>query len=232
MKAWQIPEIVIEDKRLGRHVQHDPRSRNFAYKADDSVPLVRVLHQVYGGVLDQGNVGSCTGNATAGAINTTGLHVPKTHLLHETDALELYALATKLDEWPGEYPGQDTGSSGLAAAQAAMQKGYIARYEHAFTMADALGALQKTAVITGVNWYEGFDNPDAYGRVELSGSLRGGHEFMVIGYRPASSSSEAYVVAQNSWGKEWGVKGRFNFTVPTWERLLEEDGDVTIMHRR
>lgn len=232
MKSILIPETVVEYKRLGRHVQHDPRSRNFAFSADPSTPLKRVLHQVYGGVLDQGNVGSCTGNATAGAINTTGLHVPKTRLLRETDALEIYALATKLDEWPGEYPGQDTGSSGLAAAKAAQQKGLIARYEHAFDINAALQALQKTALITGVNWYEGFDRPDANGRVSVAGSVRGGHEFMVIGYRPSTSSTDAYVIAQNSWGTQWGVKGRFNFTVATWERLLSEDGDATIMYRR
>lgn len=54
---------------LGRIVQHDPRSLAFVAA---TAPLKTVTHRLSGQVLDQGNLGSCTGNAMAQALNTGG----------------------------------------------------------------------------------------------------------------------------------------------------------------
>lgn len=223
----RIDEHKLDGLRLGRHVEHDPRSR--AYLAEMSAgPLVTVHHRRYGRAFDQGQVGSCTGNATAGAINTKPIHVPGTHLLTEEDALTIYEHASALDNVPGEYPPDDTGSSGLAAAKAAKAAGWITSYRHAFGIADALRALQLAPVITGVDWFEGFDDPDDNGFVNIRGQVRGGHEFEVLGYVHADP---AYVVCENSWGVEWGDRGRFRMTVDTWARLLSAQGDVTVLVR-
>ena len=226
-----IEEHVIPDKRLGRHVEHDPRSRQHAYGATLApAALVRVHHRVYGGVLSQGQIGSCTGNATAGAINTAGLHVVGHATLKEPEALGIYELATVLDEFEGSYPPTDTGSSGLSAAKAAQQKTLIGSYEHAFDMSAALAALQKGPVITGVDWYEGFDTPNATtGRVKPTGQIRGGHEIVCIGYEPHATLADSLVFLQNSWGADWGLSGRFCWTVQTWQKLLDDQGDVTIL---
>jgi hypothetical protein len=50
--------------RLGRHVGHDPRSRAYAV-SEDLLPgsYASAVHQVRIPVLDQGDLGSCTGNA-------------------------------------------------------------------------------------------------------------------------------------------------------------------------
>jgi hypothetical protein len=152
-----LVEQIVDGKRLGRHVEHDPRSRGYAYKAAEDVALRNIVHRHYGGILDQGNLGSCTGNACAGAINTIPIHAKREHVLREPEALDLYELATAIDEFPGQYPPEDTGSSGLAVAKAAQQKGYISSYQHAFSIGDALLALMEGPIIVGVNWYEGFD---------------------------------------------------------------------------
>jgi hypothetical protein len=217
--------------RLGRHIEHDEMSRNYAVEADRGVQYKSVLHRRYGGVLDQGQLGSCTGNACAGVINTLPVHVAGAHTLKETDAVALYELATALDNIPGSYPPDDTGSSGLAVAKAAQQKGYITSYNHAFSLDAALQALQLGPVITGINWYEGFDQPDTtkHGLVEISGQIRGGHEIEILGFELMSSLMDSLLIAENSWGNSWGVKGRFCFTVATWRTLLDQQGDCTIL---
>lgn len=227
VKCKKLHEIRVPDKRLGRHIEHDPRSRAYGIVSFEMTVLKPVLHFLHGGILNQGDLGSCTGNACAGAINSDPVHKPHKKTLKEPDALALYAMASVLDEFAGSYPPDDTGSSGLAVAKAAKQRGYISAYHHAFGINDALKALQLLPVITGVEWYEGFDEPDLSGMVYPTGEVRGGHEFLVVGYDPASDR----VAAVNSWGREWGHKGRFYFTSKVWGQLLENEGDVTVLIR-
>lgn len=231
----QLPEIIVPGKRLGRHVEHDPQSRAFALaKKTDLSALLDVNHKRYGRIFDQGDIGSCTGEATAGALNTDPIHVKGQHkrLFVQRHAVEIYSRATELDNFPGVYLPDDVGSSGLAAAKAAKEKGYISEYRHAFSMDEALTALQDGPVITGVTWYEGFDHPDANGYVTIQGQPRGGHEFEVVGFKWSHNDlASSVITAINSWGSGWGKKGHFMFTVATWQKLLDEQGDVTILVR-
>jgi hypothetical protein len=183
----------------------------------------------YGPPFDQGNLGSCTGNAIAGCVNTVPFHKTGARLLTEQDAVGLYELATRLDSIPGSYPPEDTGSSGLAACKAAKQKGLISSYAHAFGIDHALGALQLGPVITGVPWYEGFDQPDATGMVSIAGEIRGGHEFEVHAIRRVGEAlADTILEAVNSWGTSWAVYGKFRFSALTWAELLSQSGDVTV----
>jgi hypothetical protein len=221
----------VKPGNLGRHVEHDPRSRDHAVEAAEAVAIKSVTHRRYGSPLNQGELGSCTGNAMAGWLNTAPSHKKGAKLLAEADAVRLYEEATKLDSQPGSYPPDDTGSSGLAVAKAAKNEGRISSYKHAFSVNSALTALQTLPVITGVNWYEGFDNPDANGLVTISGEIRGGHEFEIAGFELATSGDpvlDGLVHAWNSWGRSWGLKGQFFFTARTWATLLEQQGDVTV----
>lgn len=222
MSAFQIGERQVVGKPLGRHVNHDARSRDFPYLG--SGLLHAVLWHRAGLAFNQGELGSCTGNALCGALNTDPLHRPRERLKKEADAVKVYEAATLIDPFPGSYPPTDTGSSGLAVCKVAKRLGWISSYRHCFSLTSALTALMHGPVITGVNWYEGFDTPDSHGTVRATGEVRGGHEFEVVGYDPATD----LVVAWNSWGPSWGVHGRFRFHSSTWARLLGEAGDVTV----
>lgn len=226
-----IDEHVTEGKRLGRHVEHDPRSRDYAYEIPAGLTLVAVEHKRHGSLFNQGQLGSCTGNALCGAKNTEPLyHSGSSHLIAEAGAVDIYSLATRLDGLSdGYYPPTDTGSSGLAVAKAAKQEGMIGSYSHAFDMDAALAALQAGPVITGVAWYEGFDTPDANGLVKISGQIRGGHEIVARGYEPAPSPDDSLILLDNSWGTAYGDNGHFYWTVATWKQLLAQQGDVTIL---
>jgi hypothetical protein len=215
-----LSEAPNPDRRLGRHIEHDERSRSFP--APRAAQVVSVTHERRCPPFDQGDTGSCTGNAEAGLLMTDPYFVAGRDL-SETDAVTLYEKATHLDQIAGSYPPDDTGSSGLAAMKAAKALGYITGYQHAFGLQHALEALVLAPVITGVSWYEGFDNPGADGLVSISGAVRGGHEFEMVGI----DADARTVRACNSWGPAWGDGGYFQFTWDTWDQLLQEQGDVT-----
>lgn len=222
MTNIRIAEDANPEKRLGRNINHDPRSRAFAFPAG---VVASVRHERRSPVLDQGDLGSCTGNAAVGALGTDPFDTKVA--LDETLAVKIYGMGTGLDPYPGTYPPEDTGSDGLSVAKACQKLGLISGYQHAFTLAAALTALQDYALITGVSWYSSFDDPDADGLVKLTSDayVRGGHEFEVIGCDLAKRQIECV----NSWGTGWGIDGHFFIGFDDWQRLLSEDGDVTVL---
>ena len=209
--------------RLGRHVHHDKRSRQYPA---DTAPLKTVMHTHYGLALDQGDLGSCTGNAMAQSLNTAPFHRPGQALLHEDQAVALYAKATQIDGYPGVYPPDDTGSSGLAVMKAAKAARMIAGYTHTFSLSHLLGSLVLKPGILGINWYDSFDQPLSTGECPLDSQaiVRGGHEVCMTGIDVAHKR----VWCINSWGK-WGFRGtgRFWFAWDTLSQLLSEQGDAT-----
>lgn len=224
----QIEEQFVAGKPLGRHVEHDPRSKDFLYGPARSVtPLVTKMHPRRIGILNQGDLGACTGNAGVGAIGTGPLYgrLPVWHPeLNQTLAVMVYTAATKIDGVPGEMPADDTGSTGLAVAKVLTSMGLANGYQHTFSLDGALRALVRQPVLLGINWYEGFDIPNSNGRVWVAGEVRGGHEVVLDGI----DVEHRLVWGTNSWGKYWGLDGRFCFGWAALDRLLAEDGDVVV----
>jgi hypothetical protein len=216
-----IEERVTPGKRLGRHIVHDPRSRNFP--ADQAAAIVSVKHQAAGLPLNQGDIGSCTANALCGALNSAPDFAGGTPR-NEQNAIHLYELETRLEGDP--YPPNDPGGSGLEVCKAAKELGWISSYKHAFGLEHALLALVLRPVITGINWYTSFDTPSAEGLVAIAtgATVRGGHEVVA----DQIDATNKLVWFWNSWGKAFGVGGRFCMSFDTWQQLLEQTGDVTV----
>jgi hypothetical protein len=215
----------VTEYGLGRHVEHDPQSRRFAFRAA-AASLQSVRHPRHIPVLDQGQLGSCTGNAAAGALGTGRNYVGKVtgEPLDETFALGLYATATELDNVPGTWPPDDTGSTGVAVAKACQRAGLISGYQHTFSLADALAALQVGPIIVGTNWYEAQFEPAGDGRLTVAGGLAGGHEYVV----DEIDVEQQRVWLTNSWGASWGVQGRAYYTWADFGALLAQNGDVVL----
>lgn len=224
---WR-PYSPTDPRPLNRHVRHDPRSLSYKVKADGVVKAAAWLRRIP--VLDQGSIGACTGFAACGVLGTDPFHdtltdrLAKGLVLDEIEARDvLYHVATTLDDYPGTWQPDDTGSDGLSVAKAAQQQGLISGYRHITSVAAAQTAIASGPFITGINWYDGFDQPDGNGVVRVSGSVRGGHEFEVFSYDPVTDLWGAW----NSWGPGFGQQGRFYFTSGTYAQLLAQDGDAT-----
>jgi hypothetical protein len=151
---------------------------------------------------------------------------PGARVLGDADAMLLYEEATRLDRIPGQYPPDDTGSSGLAAAKAAKRAGYFAGYSHAFSAAAALDALAHVGpIMLGIKWWTGDDNPrGALALLEGGGVVRGGHEI---------EATEIDVIRKiirgpNSWGPAWGAEGWWAMTFDELARRLRDQGDCVI----
>jgi hypothetical protein len=219
----ELSEHVVDGKRLGRHVHHDPRSWDFQAEVAPSVQSV--THQATGLPLNQGKLGSCTANALCGAMNSAPDFTAATPL-KEADALKLYGLETRLEGKP--HPPNDPGGSGLMVCKAAQQEGLISSYTHAFGLQQALEALVLRPVITGISWYTSFDSPDpTTGLVAIAAAnatVRGGHEVVADGI----DAPDELIWLWNSWGTQYGLGGRFCMSFATWEQLLQNQGDVTV----
>jgi hypothetical protein len=160
-----------------------------------------------------------------GLLGTAPLYptVPAGVVLDEAFAVKIYSLATQLDTYPGQYPPDDTGSDGLSGAKAVQQDHLASGYVHAVSLAGLHSMIQAGPFAVGVSWYSGMDNPGSNGLVSVSGTVRGGHEFAVIGYDSSANLWEAV----NSWSDSWGKSGHFFITDNDMARLLSEQGDAT-----
>lgn len=213
----------VERHPLGRLIQHDPRSRQFPARA--AAKFRPVLWRKHGPVLDQGSLGSCTGHAAAHAMNSEPYRTKlrPSRLLSSKDAVSIYSDATIIDPFPGNYPPEDTGSSGLAVAKVLRNRGLIEGYSHAFSPEQARGALQFGPVLFGTWWHRSMFTPDAKGYVHPDGNKEGGHEILIIG------DDGHRMILLNNWGPRWGKAGRFYLTHQDFAELMLDQGDVTAL---
>jgi hypothetical protein len=107
-----------------------------------------------------------------------------------------------------------------------VKAGLAAGYQHTFTLADALTALQVAPQLWGINWYDSFDQTDPDGLVVIArgAQVRGGHEIVA----DELDVDRRVVGFTNSWSADWGLQGRVYIGWGDLERLLGEQGDVTI----
>jgi hypothetical protein len=228
--------MATQHRRLGRHVEHDPRSLDYAHGVLPKTAVKSVDWSRRAPIFDQGQLGSCTGNAAAGLLGTdsaarTGLTSAaigdSVMPVDEDLAVKVYELATQLDSIKGVYPPDDTGSSGIGAAKALKKLGLAASYTHAFSLAALKSALQTGPVMVGTVWLESMFDPDpktGFVKVDRKSQVAGGHEYVLSAF---DATRLAFRI-DNSWGESWGVRGSAWFTQADVQWLLSQQGDVTV----
>lgn len=238
-----LEEKVVPGRRLGRHVAHD--SASWKYPAPMSDMIKAVVHKTAADLpLDQGDVGSCTGNGMVGMLMSepffvNSLKVTGNRLLDENDALKFYSAATHIDHYRGVYPPDDTGSNGLAVCKAAIKGGFFKGYGWSFGLEHALRTLTLQPIIIGTEWRANMDSPDRNGLVRATGAVRGGHEYLVNeivlphpyfgdgqDIKKLLADPANLIGCENSWGANWGKGGRFYMSFPDFQSLLQAQGDV------
>jgi hypothetical protein len=225
------PEVhVIPGLRLGRRVNHDPRSRQFRYQASP-VPLTSIEHPIGIPVLDQGDTGDCVANTGVEILSTEPFAAAvKGITLDEDYARALYHDLTVADDYPGTWNvdpphGEDTGSDGLTLGKVLTSRGLISGYQHIFDVASFLAALQVQAVAVGLTWRSGCDNPSSTGLIRWTGTIRGGHELCAYAY----DADRQWVRLRNHWTASWGDKGSCWMPLADLTAALAADGDATVL---
>lgn len=220
--------------RTGRLLNHDPQSWNYEHARQLILPK-SITHRCDAPALNQKNVGACTGFAAAQwlncriAVNNRKRYrrvIQNSKYTANVDGLLLYRGATLEDEFPWTYPPSDRGSSGLGAAKALKRYGAIERYEHTFSFAGFLAALQAQPVLVGTVWPNSMFDPDRNGIIEVTGSLDGvgGHEYLAIGM----NWPKQLIRIRNSWSSDWGIKGDAFIRFVDMDCLLAAQGDCTV----
>lgn len=168
----------------------------------------------YGPVLNQGDSSRCVGYGSALIRTTTQFRDARR--LVGFDADELYARCKEVDGWGGDgtYPrvaleilrkrGMIATSSPVAADVGQARR--IDAYARLTSLDEVKVAIRAFgAAGIGSPWYRSWFTPGADGLLPKPDVDAGGHFWTAVGW----SDRRRAVRAQNSWGPEWGDRGRF-----------------------
>lgn len=229
-----IKEFDQLDPRLDWVSMHDSQSENYPIRANlQSIERIPVAYRT-GPVLDQGNEGACVGFGwTAELIASPRPFYNVTPLRANQYAKELYRRAQKIDEWEGE---NYSGTSVLAGAKVAKERGLIDEYRWCFGINDVRDAvISEGPVVIGIPWYSGMYETRPSGLVQVNGDLVGGHCILLTGYHPGmriygEDWDRRYEVFRwrNSWGEGYGKKGNGTILLSDLRDLLTEWGEACV----
>lgn len=237
--------------QLGRRVEHDPHSKLFPVQADGAVTIESKAWQHFGAVSDQASVppipkpngwsgwGGCVGWTGQDWSNTRPNKISGVSWTND-DGLENYNGSTRNDQWnDNDRPAHsrladpDLGSSGLGLAKWFAQIGRVGAYHWSFNMDQFLVAVVRDGpVACGFQWTEDMFNPDSKGRIQPTGPVAGGHEFLVIKLEWHNDPSQRGVWILNHWTKAWGINGRAFITLSDFDTLRKQDGDLLTMYAK
>jgi hypothetical protein len=239
--AARVEEVVRPARVSDWTSRHDPRSLEYAARSVLSrpVPLQDFLLPV-GPVLDQGTTpplsareaSACVGMAAAAAANiltrrAAGVLAPAP--LMEEAARDAYALAQDRDHVSGNAY---AGTSVLAGMKAGQELGWWGTYLWALggTRDIAQVLLQlRCAVVLGIPWTTGMEEPDSAGVIRPEGAPAGGHALAAVGLkRTVAGRPGPYFVLQQSRGVSEGVGGLVYLHHSHLARLLAGRGEAAV----
>lgn len=169
--------------------------------------------------LDQGSLGSCVGHG----FTHNEIAKPHPHNnLTEADAVALYNSARQFDHAPAGSP---DGASVNSGALASRQRGWLQQFRWATSVDDIVMVIgRKAPVVLGTDWYAGMMDTDSKGFIHPTGTLEGGHCYLVKGVNVKSR----YFTIHQSWGTGWGLGGDCKISWDDLGTLLAAQGEAVV----
>jgi len=204
-------------KGLGRLRKDDGRDHDFLMSSVlKKAPIPKSGRKMwYNDVsLNQGNTPTCVGHAWAGFL----ISQPKRQF--GVDPFDIYREAQKVDEWPGN---SYNGTSVRAGAKVLRKIGKLKSYRWAFDIKTTLNWLYNVGpVVVGTLWYTGMYRPNRAGLIRPTGRPDGGHAYILQGV----DFNRKQVRICNSWGINWGQRGRAWMYLGHLNKLIRQGGEI------
>lgn len=211
----------MNSNMLGRKKSVDARDLNhlMAHKLEAGLVRPKSMQWSLRWHGDQGQTSMCVGFGFYGLLRA------KPKLQYDPQPKLIYEGAQKNDEWPGEAY---DGTSVRGGAKFLQSVNKLSSYAWAFDVNTVLNWIgSKGPVVLGTDWTNQMFTPDVNGLVTVGDlnnptNIAGGHCYVAIGY----NDKTRLVTLQNSWGKSWGIKGRFYMTYADVDALIKNQGEA------
>lgn len=218
---------------FGRRPEADPRNSEFPVRELARARKLTLRSYTWRNPirLDQGQRGTCVGNAFAHEAAARPVMVAN---VDEALAIRIYDRAQLLDQWAETPP--EEGTSVIAGAKAAKEFGYVTEYRWATSFDDLCLAVGNLGpVVLGLDWYADMMDTDASGYVHVSGGVVGGHAILCN----RISLSGQFFGLSNSWGPgwgthdQWGLGGTARISFADMKKVLrQQDAEVCVPLKR
>jgi len=220
--------IDFKDRGFGRIPVKDSRDARYPMRLALQPAPVPAYRYYATGVhlpLDQGHTGTCVAHAWTGFLYAS-LMMDKT----APSPFDTYRGIVAVDEFTDndvEVTAADEdlqyGTSVRAGAQYLRTGGHLKSFVWSNSADEmALWLLTgKGTIVLGTTWY--WDMSDLQeGYAIPGGGVAGGHAYLCIGYNKKAQAFRCL----NSWGPEFGEKGRFWIHHQDMEDLIQDDGEA------
>lgn len=183
-------------------------------KATSKVPLLRFYKT--GPILDQKDSPMCVGYAARACLNAEPI-------IQDYAADKIYTACKKIDNLKA------AGTTVFAAATVLKNLGLADEVYFSYKAERVIEhVLGISPVLASMDWTERMEETDSKGRAKPGGQGTGGHCVLIYG----ADRESKILYFQNSWGIDWGDKGKFWMKFDDFEIAMGMNPCLAIQERK